>query len=83
MAEPLRKLVFRELKAKAWLDAALAKTATLSANVGPKTKDLFLRKIMRQVQNSSELTSKTHSDSTSKSASVELKEPIKSLRSSG
>ncbi|KAI5790105.1 armadillo-type protein [Geopyxis carbonaria] len=46
MTEPLRKLVFRQVKAKSWLLAALAKDGISGPNVSVTDKRLFVDKVM-------------------------------------
>ncbi|KAL7267262.1 member of the karyopherin-beta, partial [Rhizina undulata] len=46
LAEPLKKLVTRQVRAKSWLSAALAKDGFPSANLSVKDKRIFLEKVM-------------------------------------
>jgi len=47
LAEPLKKLVFRQPKSKLWLEEALFGDTFPSQNVGPIEKRVWLQKIMK------------------------------------
>jgi hypothetical protein len=47
VADPLRKMIFRQREAKSWLDAALLTTDFPAAEkVGEKERKMFLEKLM-------------------------------------
>lgn len=49
LCEPLKKLVVRQVNAKAWIEAALLDPRFPSENVDEKDKQVFLQKIMSYV----------------------------------
>ena len=47
LSDPVKKLVVRQVSAKAWLEAALLDSHFPSDKVSDKDKQLFLQKIMK------------------------------------
>lgn len=49
LAEPLKKLVARQVKAKSWLSIALAREGFPSPNLTDKSKTRFLNTVIRYI----------------------------------
>lgn len=47
VAEPLKKMVFKQPGSKAWLDEALFSDTFPSQSVGPEEKRIWLQKVMK------------------------------------
>lgn len=47
ISEPLKKLVTQHVKAKLWLEQALADASFPSSRVTPEEKSMFLKKVLR------------------------------------